>query len=276
MRRIGRVGWTARFGILAVAMIVILLSAVACEREPAVSEEPAATQEPVVSREPAVTQKPATTPEPVATPQIIIKKVERVQEVLRSAEGSRVASCGRAVSHIWGSRGGGVGWSRRLSGDEIVFTAGLEVYAVGADGVGLRMISEAVDEGAPPDGTTTLDVSADGREVVYSPCERLNGRVGDSANYEQELAVASLDGGQVRRLTEDSYFDKYPSWSPDGQRIAFVSSGKTPTAFHSWIDIDLFTMAADGTDVRKIAGGGAGARNAAMVAGRGADRIREV
>ena len=109
MRRIGRVGWTARFGILAVAMIVILLSAVACEREPAVSEEPAAIQEPVASREPTVTQKPATTADPAATPQIIIKKVERVQEVLRSAEGFRVPSCGRAVAHIWGSRGGGVG-----------------------------------------------------------------------------------------------------------------------------------------------------------------------
>ena len=252
MRRIGRVGWTARFGILAVAMIVILLSAVACEREPAVSEEPAATQEPVVSREPAVTQKPATTPEPVATPQIIIKKVERVQEVLRSAEGSRVASCGRAVSHIWGSRGGGVGWSRRLSGDEIVFTAGLEVYAVGADGVGLRMISEAVDEGAPPDGTTTLDVSADGREVVYSPCERLNGRVGDSANYEQELAVASLDGTQPRRLTENKHFDNYPSWSPDGTRIAFLIDDGYYTGGGRYVRSRLVTMAADGTDEKWI------------------------
>ena len=105
-----------------------------------------------------------------------------------------------------------------------MFTQGLEVYAVGVDGRGLRMVSDAVDEAAPEDGTTTLDVSPDGREVVYAPCERLNIGDGDWTNFEQELAVASLDGGQVWRLTEDSRFDKYPSWSPDGQRIAFRGS----------------------------------------------------
>ena len=90
---------------------------------------------------------------------------------------------------VWRDRG--------LAGDEIVFTQGLEVYAVGVDGRGLRMVSDAVDEAAPEDGTTTLDVSPDGREVVYAPCERLNIGDGDWTNFEQELAVASLDEGRA-------------------------------------------------------------------------------
>ena len=253
--RIGRVGWRVKFGVLAVTALAMLLSAVACDRQSVVTEEPAVTQEPDATRESAVTQRPATTAEPVATPQRIIReKVENRVEVHRSAEGSRIPPCGRAVAHIWGNRGGGVVWrDRGLAGDEIVFTQGLEVYVVGVDGRGLRMISDLVDEGAPEDGTTTLDVSPDGREVVYAPCERLNGGDGDWTNHEQELAAASLDGGQVWRLTDNWHFDKYPSWSPDGQRIAFVSSGEL--SLHAWSDVHLYTMAADGTDVRKRAEG---------------------
>ena len=146
--------------------------------------------------------------------------------------------------------------SRGLLGDEIVFTAGLEVYVVGVDGLGLRMISEAVDDGAPPDGTTTLDVSPDGSEVVYSPCKPIKGwDPGDWNHYEQELAVGSLESGQVWRLTENGYFEKYPSWSPDGQRIAFVSSGETPNRLHEWDEVHLYTMAGDGTEVRRVAAG---------------------
>ena len=124
-------------------------------------------------------------------------------------------------------------------------------------GRGLRMVSDAVDEAAPEDGTTTLDVSPDGREVVYAPCERMAGyepgsRKPELSYYEHELAVANLDSGQVWRRTANGDFDKYPSWSPDGQRIAFVSSGGEP---HRWSDVHLYSMAADGTDVRNIAEG---------------------
>ena len=40
-----------------------------------------------------------------------------------------------------------------------------------------------------------------------------------------QQAVSSSDAGSavetIRRLTSYSYYNRYPSWSPDGQQIAF-------------------------------------------------------
>ena len=178
------------------------------------------------------------------------RTVHKGLPALESSEASRLASCGGDLVNIWGDRSGAVAWSRGPSGDEIVFSMGLEVYAVGADGRGLRMLSEAEGESGSA-GTTALDVSPDGLQVVYTPCESLEGFSGS----EHELAVARLDGGAVRQLTENTHFEKYPSWSPDGKRIAFVSSGVTPGMIYEWDDVHLYSMAADGTDVRRIAEG---------------------
>ena len=96
--------------------------------------------------------------------------------------------------------------------------------------------------------------------MVYAPCERMAGygagsRSPESNYYEHELAVARLDGGSVRQLTDNEHFEKYPSWSPDGTQIAFVSSGETPNRLHEWNDVHLYSIAADGTEVRRIAEG---------------------
>ncbi len=53
----------------------------------------------------------------------------------------------------------------------------------------------------------------DGRSVVFS------GLTGGFA----DLYVVDLEGGAVRRLTNDAYADLQPSWSPDGRRVAFVT-----------------------------------------------------
>ena len=188
--------------------------------------------------------------EPIGTPVVEVLLEAPETSDGRSAESSSLASCGGDLVKSRGDRGGAVAWSRGPAGDEIVFSMGLDVYAVGADGRGLRMLSEA--EGERGSRTTTaLDVSPDGLQVVYTPCESLEG----FSAPEHELAVARLDGGPVRRLTDNTHFEKYPSWSPDGERIAFVSSGVTPGVIYEWDDVHLYSMAADGTDVRRIAEG---------------------
>jgi Tol biopolymer transport system component len=51
-------------------------------------------------------------------------------------------------------------------------------------------------------------------------------------------------GGEPRRLTIDPANGMYPSWSPDGRRIAFMTwrNGRS----------ELFTMNADGTDQKRL------------------------
>ena len=52
----------------------------------------------------------------------------------------------------------------------------------------------------------------------------------------------------VRRLTENESLETNPVWSPDGTRIAFLSDrGNSVGRFR------LYTMAADGSDVRSVA-----------------------
>jgi Tol biopolymer transport system component len=39
-----------------------------------------------------------------------------------------------------------------------------------------------------------------------------------------EVYVVNVDGSNLRRLTKDPADDGLPTWSPDGQHIAFVSN----------------------------------------------------
>jgi len=52
------------------------------------------------------------------------------------------------------------------------------------------------------------------------------------------------DGGNVRRLTDDSRRDMDPAWSPDGTQIAFESNRDDAS--------DIYIMDADGGNVRQL------------------------
>jgi Tol biopolymer transport system component len=54
----------------------------------------------------------------------------------------------------------------------------------------------------------------------------------------------NADGTNVRQLTDNDSADGFPSWSPDGDRIAF-ESGRDG-------DWEIFVMNADGTNVRQL------------------------
>ena len=80
-------------------------------------------------------------------------------------------------------------------------------------------------------------------------------------NYRPEILVAHTDGSQNVRLTTNSDFDNYPSWSPDGTRIAFLSGN---VGFPTWEPgrqrglHTLYTTAADGSGLLPIHDGASG------------------
>ena len=94
------------------------------------------------------------------------------------------------------------------------------------------------------------DLSPDGQQVVYTSCTHRSDEpipALDGSIYEQgtpawrershlnyELAVVDIDGGEPRRLTNDTRFDHFPAWSPDGTRIAFISaaSDRSPIEYY--------------------------------------------
>ena len=80
-------------------------------------------------------------------------------------------------------------------------------------------------------GLTTLMVGVDAHAQIAFTCEK---------NGNEDIYVMDTDGGNRRRLTNSPRNEWSPVWSPDGERIAFVSNE------------DIYVMDADGQNHRKL------------------------
>ena len=79
------------------------------------------------------------------------------------------------------------------------------------------------------------DVSADASEIVF---------VSDRENGVNKIFVMSADGSNLRRLTDTSYHELSPTWSPDGTRVAFEHDGTGK--------LQIYVVGRDGSDIRQI------------------------
>jgi dipeptidyl aminopeptidase/acylaminoacyl peptidase len=121
-------------------------------------------------------------------------------------------------------------------GKQIVFARGTpaRLFVMGADGAGARRLTDSQAEENEPAW------SPDGRSIAYSRR--------DPGSSIRELWLVRPDGSQTRRLTKLGGVAQAPSWSPDGRRIAF-SANVDEKGF------DLYTVDADGTNVRLVTSG---------------------
>ena len=71
-------------------------------------------------------------------------------------------------------------------------------------------------------------------------------------NGQFQVWVANQDMTQQVQITPGTSDGWFPSWSPDGTRIAFSSHSSDPDPNDDVEVIDVFTMRPDGSDVRKI------------------------
>ena len=118
-------------------------------------------------------------------------------------------------------------------------TGDWEIYTVKPDGTDLVRLTTSPGADAGPVW------SPDGKRIAFAS-ER---DAGDS-----EIYVMNADGSGVRRLTKQPGDDSHPHWSPDGSRIVFNSARTTPDLKADWSTQfhEIFTMAADGSDVRQV------------------------
>jgi Tol biopolymer transport system component len=117
------------------------------------------------------------------------------------------------------------------------------LVAIGADGTGREELARL-------GFAVALDVSPDGQMVVYAELE------GQSHYQHFELYVMSPDGTDRRRLTNDDTGDGSPAWSPDGEKLAFVSNRaeSAPCFTHDCTGStnELYVMDADGGDITRL------------------------
>lgn len=89
-----------------------------------------------------------------------------------------------------------------------------------------------------PEEITTLRLNKNGDQFVFS-------MMIDGTDYnDSEICLLDHDGSNFIRLTENHYWDLYPTWSPNGLKIAFLSFRED--------DLDIYMMNSDGTNQSKF------------------------
>jgi TolB protein len=115
-----------------------------------------------------------------------------------------------------------------------------QIYVMSADGTNARRLTYDVSY------CDAASWSPLGDKIVFT------GRVpGGFDLYIKEVPKdpsGDLAGGAINRLTENSNINEWPRWSPDGRHIVFASNRTG--------NFDIYTMEADGSNVRRLTRGG--------------------
>ena len=140
----------------------------------------------------------------------------------------------------------------RKSTNTPTFTNGWDHWAWTSEGL-VYWTGSAVD---PPDSAAPSEPVSDpptdplkdaGREVILFASDR--DTVG-TVRY-NDIYLMNADGTGLERLTTHPRGDSYPALSPDGAKIAFVSSRVSAG--------DVYTMNVDGSDIKRLTNNVAGA-----------------
>ena len=92
---------------------------------------------------------------------------------------------------------------------------------------------------SPPDTVIIgADLSPDGKQLL----------VARGATPAIDVFLFDASGSLVRKLTDSPNFDYQPKWSPDGQRVAYVSVRENRQV--------IFTMRTDGSDLKQLTANG--------------------
>ena len=135
-------------------------------------------------------------------------------------------------------------------GSSILITRQDNIWEVQADGSGVRRILDLnppLETGRSRETSRfgfNMDLSPDGSQLVYSSCEYPAARpeemmirryrIPDMPGVENEdligyeLATINLETMERHRLTRNNAVDHLPAWSPDGQRVAYLTNSTAP------------------------------------------------
>lgn len=130
---------------------------------------------------------------------------------------------------------GGVIYFVNTKRDKYLNIETVEFYKIDPDGTHLTLIHSFSDDGSP----IGFFISPDGKKIVYSGLP------------EDDIYVISVEGGPPVNLTNTpEWTESNPTWSPDGQRIAYDrGQDPAPDPLDPLLSKhDIYIMNADGTD----------------------------
>jgi TolB protein len=114
-----------------------------------------------------------------------------------------------------------------------------QLFVINVDGTNIVNLTNV------PRNDTKAKWSPDGQSIVLisGPLYQYGLSSDTDQTVNDEIFVMDANGGNLRQITTNKVQDDFPSWSPDGQWLAFVRAD------------DIYVMDKDGKHVRRVARG---------------------
>jgi Tol biopolymer transport system component len=159
---------------------------------------------------------------------------------------SQVSPAGLSINHPkWSPEG------------KRIFFRGYGIFSIPSDGGSVATVLANREELYEATSGGGNDVSPDGKKLVFSGA-RIMGRSGDKDRHvEVNIYTILVEGGQPTQITAFPWDPKnpwagqarFPCWSPDGKRIAFIRDHINEKGNHV---IDIFAVPSTGGEPRQI------------------------
>jgi tol-pal system beta propeller repeat protein TolB len=122
-----------------------------------------------------------------------------------------------------------------------------DICVIAADGTNLHKLT---NEGVTGSTSGSPDWSPDGKQIAFQS-NRDGKPFGPRAFRSFDIYLIDVKGSAVRRLTTTlpGRTTETPAWSPDGQRIALVSTRDGESLFTDW---QIYVMRPDGTMIQQL------------------------